>query len=61
MVTGDFITIQGACKLLGVSRPTFNKYRKKYELKSTEIYGRLRFSKLELIEGLFIYLLVKLF
>ena len=47
----DYITIDEACLLLDISRPTFNNYRNKYSLRSFPAKGRRTyFSKLEIIE-----------
>jgi hypothetical protein len=46
----DLISIKEACKLLDVSRPTFNKYRDDYSFEEFSFRGRIFFSKIELIE-----------
>ncbi|MCM0604917.1 MAG: helix-turn-helix domain-containing protein [Xanthomonadaceae bacterium] len=46
----DLITISEACRLLGVSRPTLDSYRKKYNLQTSKFGGKIRLSKTEVIK-----------
>lgn len=46
----DLITLAEACKLLEISRPTLNSYRRKYRLRETEYGGKIRLSKTEIIQ-----------
>jgi predicted DNA-binding transcriptional regulator AlpA len=46
----DRITLKEACDLLGISRPTLNVYRKKYQLSEVMLGGLVRLSQSEIIE-----------
>ena len=46
----NLLSIKEACELLSISRPTFDKFRKKYSLKNYNYKGRILFSKLEIFE-----------
>lgn len=49
-VNDDLLSIAQACELVGVSRPTWDKYRRDYNLQEKHVRGRVYFSKLEIIE-----------
>lgn len=46
----NFFTIQEACELLAVSRPTLNAYRKKYEIREVKHRGRVLLNKLDVLQ-----------
>ena len=46
----DLISLNEACALLAVSRPTFNKYRRSMKFRETTIGRSIFFSRLELIQ-----------
>lgn len=50
MKRNDLVTLNEACDLLQISRPTFNNFRKKYSLEEKREGRKIFFSKLELIE-----------
>ncbi len=45
----DWISLAGACKLLGISRPTLNKLRTNKKLKEVRLSGKIRLSKLDIL------------
>lgn len=49
-MTDDWITIEEACSLLKVSRPTLNSYRTKKKLKQIRFRGRIVLSKTDIIK-----------
>ncbi len=53
MFKGDLINTKAATQLLGISRPTFDRYRKEVDLKKFQIGKTLFFSKLEILEKLY--------
>lgn len=52
-MSGEYITIDDACKLLNVSRPTLNLYRKKYKIRDYRIKGRVFFKTIDILEKLY--------
>ena len=50
---GEYITITDACKLLDVSRPTLDMYRKKYGIKDYPVKGRVFFKTIDILEELY--------
>jgi excisionase family DNA binding protein len=46
----DWITLEQACTLLGVSRPTLNTYRTSKKLIEIRLGGRIRLSKTDIIK-----------
>ena len=48
-MTGEWLTIEQACQQLDVSRPTLNKWRQQKKIKHLTVGGRIKLSKLDLI------------
>ena len=48
----EYFTINEACKLLNISRPTLNSYREKYSIKSIKVKGRVLFKKVDILKQL---------
>lgn len=48
-----YFTIREACRLLNISRPTLNKYRRKFDLKETIHKGEVRIDKLDVLQKIF--------
>ena len=53
-MNGEFITIADACRLLGVSRPTFDSYRRKYSINDFRIKGRIFFRTVDILEKIYV-------
>lgn len=50
MFAGDLISIKDALSILDISRPTFDKVRKEFQLKEFRIGKFTKFSKLEILQ-----------
>jgi excisionase family DNA binding protein len=50
----SYMTIEEACKLLKVSRPTLNSYRKKYGIKESRVKREVRLDKLDVLKKLYL-------
>lgn len=46
----DWLSLEHACVLLGVSRPTLNSYRLKFKLRQVVLRGRILLSKTDIIK-----------
>jgi len=53
MFKGDLINTITATQILGVSRPTFDKYRSEFKLSTFRVGRTLFFSKLEILEQVY--------
>jgi len=53
-MNGEYITIADACRMLDISRPTFDSYRRKHLLKDFTIKGRVYFRIVDIIEKLYV-------
>jgi excisionase family DNA binding protein len=49
-VNGEYFTIDEVCELLGVSRPTLNAYRKKHDIGSVKVKGRVLLKKVDVLK-----------
>jgi excisionase family DNA binding protein len=49
-VKGEYFTIDEVCELLGVSRPTLNAYRKKHDIDSVKVKGRVLLKKVDVLK-----------
>ena len=53
-MTDEYFTIDEACKLLGISRPTLNAYRERYGIRGIKSRGRVLFRKVDILEQLYV-------
>jgi excisionase family DNA binding protein len=50
----SYMTIEEACKLLQISRPTLNSYRKKHRIKENKVKREIRLDKLDVLKKLYL-------
>jgi len=53
-MNGEFFTINEVCKLLSISRPTLDSYRRKHGIREIKIKGRVLLRKVDILSQLYL-------
>lgn len=53
-MNGEYFTIDEVCKLLSISRPTLNSYRRKYDIREVKTKGRVLFRKVDILSQIYL-------